>query len=178
LAKALQAAVLLVFTQPLAGLHESFVQTLLSSQLGGGPPTQLPLEHLSAVVQALLSLQKVPSAIAGFEHWPFDGLQVPATWHWSEALQTTGLAPVQVPPWQVSLCVHALPSLQPVPSEAAGFEHWPFAELQVPATWHWSEAVQTTGLAPVQVPPWQVSLWVHALPSLQPVPLAATGFEH
>jgi len=31
--------------------------------------------------------------------------------------------------------------------------------------------VQTTGLAPVQVPLWQVSDWVHRLPSLQAVPL-------
>ena len=37
-----QGAVLLVFTQPVAGLQESAVQTLLSLQSGGGPPAQLP----------------------------------------------------------------------------------------------------------------------------------------
>jgi hypothetical protein len=43
-------------TQPLAGLHESSVQTLPSSQLGGAPPTHAPLEQVSFVVQALPSL--------------------------------------------------------------------------------------------------------------------------
>src|SRR3989441_7020734 len=61
-------------------------------------------------------------------------------------------------------------SLQLVPSGAFGFEHVPVAVLQVPATWHWSSAVQTTGLEPAQVPFWQVSVWVQALPSLQAVP--------
>jgi hypothetical protein len=36
----------------------------------------------------------------------------------------------------VSLCVQALPSLQPVPFGLAGFEHWPVAGLQVPTSWH------------------------------------------
>src|SRR5438876_749096 len=97
-------------------------------------------------------------------------------WHWCGAVQTTGLAPVQVPDWQVSVCVHALPSLQAVSLAAFGFEWTPVEVSHVCATWHWSSAVQTTGLAPVQVPDWQVSVCVHALPSLQAVPLAAFGF--
>jgi len=74
--------------------------------------------------------------------------------------------------------VHALPSLQPVPFAAVGFVHWPVAGSHVPATWHWSDAVQTTGFIPVQTPPWHVSVGVHAFPSLQPVPFAAVGLEH
>jgi len=66
--------------------------------------------------------------------------------------------------------VHAFASLQPVPSAAVGFEHWPVAESHVPATWHWSDAVQVTGLAPLHVPLWQVSVCVQASPSLQLVP--------
>jgi hypothetical protein len=50
-------SVLFVWAQPDAGLHESSVQTLPSSQFGGGPPTQVPLEHVSFVVQALPSSQ-------------------------------------------------------------------------------------------------------------------------
>ena len=61
---------------------------------------------------------------------------MPATWHWSLAVQTTGFAPVQVPAWQVVVCVQALPSLQAVPLGAFGFEQTPVAGLQVPATWH------------------------------------------
>src|SRR5207244_3011941 len=45
------------FTQPVAGSHESVVPTLPSTQLGGGPPTQTPPAQVSAVVQALPSLQ-------------------------------------------------------------------------------------------------------------------------
>src|SRR2546428_9657760 len=88
-----------------------------------------------------------------------------------------GLVPVQVPLWQVSVCVQASPSLHAVPLLAFGLEHWPVAVLQVPATWHWSEAVQTTGLEPVQVPLWQVSVCVQALPSLHAVPLVSFGLE-
>src|SRR5437762_8636992 len=78
--------------------------------------------------------------------------------------------PVQVPFWQVSVCVQALPSLHAVPLPAFGLEHRPVAVSQVPATWHWSSALQTTGLEPVQVPFWQVSVWVQASPSLQAAP--------
>src|SRR5438093_171441 len=105
-------------------------------------------------------------------------LQVPATWHWSCAVQMTGLDPVHVPFSQVSVCVQALSSLQVVRLGFAGFEHCPVAVSQVPATWHWSCAVQTTGLEPVHVPLSQVSLCVQALPSLHAVPLGFAGFEH
>jgi hypothetical protein len=44
------------------------------------------------------------------------------------------LLPLQVPFWQVSVCMQALPSLQLVPLAAAGFEHVPVAVLHVPAT--------------------------------------------
>src|SRR5437870_3741437 len=89
-----------------------------------------------------------------------------------------GFEPVQVPPWQVSVCVQALPSLHAVPLLAFGLEHWPVAVLQVPATWHWSEAVQTTGLEPVQVPLWQVSVWVSAVRCVRAVLLQGLGLEH
>ena len=41
----------------------------------------------------------------------------------------------------------------------------------LPDTWHWSRAEQVTGLLPWHVPLEQVSVWVQALPSLQPAPL-------
>src|SRR5437773_1179938 len=71
-----QAAVLGLLTQlPVPGSQLSSVQTLPSSQFGGGPPTQLPF------LQASPSLQAVPLAFAGFEHVPVAGSQVPAVWH-------------------------------------------------------------------------------------------------
>ena len=120
----------------------------------------------------------VPSAFAGLEHVPVAGSQVPASWHWSLAVHTTGFEPVHVPLWQVSVWVQALPSLQAVPFGLAGLEQVPFAGLHVPASWHWSDAVHITGFDPMQMPVWQVSVCVQALPSLQLAPSALSGFEH
>ena len=41
---------------------------------------------------------------------------------------------MQVPAWQVSLVVQALPSLHAVPFAAVGFEHTPLVGSHVPAT--------------------------------------------
>src|SRR5438094_592147 len=144
----------------------------------GFDPVQVPDWQVSVCVHALPSLQAVPLAAFGFEQTPVEVLQVPATWHWWSAVQTTGFEPMQVPDWQVSVCVHVLPSLLVVQLAASGFEPPPVHVVLALATWHWSSAVQTTGFAPVQVSDWQVSVCVHALPSLQAVPLAAFGFEH
>src|SRR5438093_419631 len=103
-------------------------------------------------------------------------LQVSTPLQTLSSLQATGV-PLQLPSLQVSIGVQALPSLHAVPSTLAGLEHAPFAGSQVPAVWHWSEAEQVTGLEPVQVPLWQVSLCVQALPSSHAVPLAAAGLE-
>jgi hypothetical protein len=133
---------------------------------------------VSVCVQALPSLQADPSAFSGFEHAPVAVSQAPASWHWSEGLQITGFAPVHAPAWHVSSCVQALPSSQADPSAFAGFEHAPVAESQTPTSWHGSEAAQTTGFDPVQVPAWHVSVCVQALPSLQAAPSAFAGVEH
>jgi hypothetical protein len=93
------------------------------------------------------------------------------------AVHTVAAPALHAPLWQVSLWVQALPSLHAVPSAEAGFEHWPVAGSQVPATWHASDAAQATGFAPEHAPAWQLSVWVQALPSLQPVPFAAVGLE-
>jgi hypothetical protein len=159
---------------PVLVLHVPAVwQVAGDPQLTGFDPVQVPLWHVSVRVQALPSLQLVPLlALVAAEQVPVDGLQVPATLQ-VPAVQVTGFDPVQVPPWQVSVCVHMLPSLQIVPLVAfVGVEQTPVVGLHVPATWQVG-AVQVTGLDPVQVPLWQVSVCVQALPSLQIVPLVA-----
>src|SRR5207245_2456486 len=133
--------------------------------------------QVSVPVQALPSLQVAPSGFAGLEHVPVAGLQVPATWHWSAAAQTTGLVPVHTPARQVSVRVQALPSSQAAPSAFAGLEHVPVAGSHEPAAWHWSAAAQTMGFVPVHVPAWQVSVRVQALPSLQEAPAGLGGVE-
>src|SRR2546429_687152 len=128
--------------------------------------------HWSSYVPVLPSSHVVPSGLAGLEQLPVAGSHVPASWHWSSAVHTTELPPVQVPAWQVSVCVQASPSLHAVPSALAGFEQRPPAGSQTPATWHWFWAVQTTGLPPVQAPAWQVSVRGQAVPSPQLVPVS------
>jgi hypothetical protein len=51
----LHGSVLLACTQPLAGLQESSVQALRSSQFGAEPPVQVPSEQASPTVHALPS---------------------------------------------------------------------------------------------------------------------------
>jgi len=48
-------------------------------------------------VQALLSVQLVPLAAAGFEQVPETVSQVPATWHESKAVQVLVVPPEQRP---------------------------------------------------------------------------------
>src|SRR5438132_962729 len=102
----------------------------------GFVPTQAPAWQVSVWVQASPSVHALPFGLAGVEQTPLAGSQTPATWHWSGAAQTTGIAPTQAPAWQESLCVQASPSLQAVPFGLAGLEQVPVAGSQVPATWH------------------------------------------
>ena len=164
---------------PVVGLHvpARWQESAAGGQTTGVPATQDPLWQTSPLVQELLSLQATPFGAAGFEQVPSVGLQAPAWWHWSEAAQTLGEPPVQAPAWQVSTVVQALPSLQVVPFAAVGFEHAPVLLLQVPGVWQTSGALQRTGVPMVQMPPTQMSLWVHALLSLQVTPSGEFGFE-
>jgi hypothetical protein len=127
-----QAFVLFVKTQPVAGLHVSVVQTLLSSQTTGEAPAQLPPPHTSLVVQAFPSSQ---AFVLFVKTQPVAGLQVSVV-HALVSLQTTTAPPLHAPPPHVSLCVHASPSVHAVPSFAFGFEQTPVAGAQTPATWH------------------------------------------
>src|SRR5437867_2028532 len=104
----LQGAVLFACTQPLAGLQESSVQTLPSSQFGGGPPAQLPVAQASFVVQALPSLQ---GAVLFAWTQPLAGLQESFV-QTLPSSQFGGGPPAQLPAAQASFVVQALPSLQ------------------------------------------------------------------
>jgi hypothetical protein len=126
----------------------------------------------------LPSLQLAPLALGGFDaHMPVVLSHVPWTWHWSGVGQTRGLVPVHTPDKQLSICVHALPSLQREPLALDRFgAQVPVVVLHVPWMWHWSAAGQMTGMAPVHTPAWQLSIWVHPLPSLHAEPLSFGGF--
>jgi hypothetical protein len=104
-----------------------------TAQITGSAPMHVPAVHRSLRVQALPSSQVVPFAAGGLLHRPVAGLQAPAAWHWSLAVQVTELLPTQAPAWQESDWVQALPSLQAEPSAAGGLLHRPVAGLQTPA---------------------------------------------
>jgi hypothetical protein len=104
-----------VEAQPVAGSQVFAVHSLLSLQLVGAPPAQAPDWQESPDVQASPSLQVEPFGFAGLLHMPVAGLHVPALLQLPAATQITGFAPAHAPPWQVSVCVHASPSLHTVP---------------------------------------------------------------
>ena len=76
---------------------------------------QRPFQQLSCSVQALPSSHVDPSCLTGFVQVPVFGSQTPASWHWSDAVQVTGV-PAHCPAWQTSPWVHLSPSLHVVPS--------------------------------------------------------------
>jgi hypothetical protein len=88
------------------------------------------------VVQTLCVLHEVPSGRLGLLHAPVAGLHVPAEWHWSLAMQTTGALPMHAPAWHVSEVVHALPSSHVVPSALFGLVQVPIIGSHIPAAWH------------------------------------------
>ena len=84
------------------------------------------------------------------------GLQDPASWQASAPAHWTGLVPMQVPLWQVSSCVHALPSLQAVPAMAGTLTQVPVAASQVPVQHGSTEPPQPVVAPPaLQLPPAQ-----------------------
>jgi hypothetical protein len=103
-----------VLMQPIWTSHESVVQGLLSSQFLGAP-AQTPLMHTSLIVQMSPSSQPAPFCLSGLVQTPVVVLQVPATWHWSNAGQTTAVPLTHAPAWHASPIVQASPSSHVVP---------------------------------------------------------------
>jgi hypothetical protein len=103
-----QPAVLFVKTQPVAGLHESSVQTLLSLQTIAVPLHEPP-PHVSPLVQAFPSSQ---ATVLFVKTQPVAGLHVSVV-HTLLSLQFSVPVPDwQLPPPQVSPIVQAFPSSQ------------------------------------------------------------------
>jgi hypothetical protein len=138
-------------------------------------PVQAPAWQLSLAVQALASLQAVPSGLAKAAQ-PVAGSHTPAVWH-ELAAQITGGPPLQAPPWHVSVEVQALPSSHAVPfGFGVAAEHTPDCGLHTPAAKHGIPgAGQTTGFEPAHTPAAHVSVWVQPLPSLHIVPSGFAG---
>jgi len=118
----------------------------------GVPVRQVPVAlQTSEPLQTFPSEQLVPVATATCVT-PVWGLQ-PSVVHGLASSVATGLPTVHVPDWQVSSAVHALPSLHELPFAFTGLEQRPLEPLHEPTSWHWSDAMHTTGFAPVHAPP-------------------------
>jgi hypothetical protein len=84
----------------------------------------------------------------------------------------------QVPAWHESPLEQVFPSSHEVPSGLVPLEQRPVVGLHVPAIWQvLAGGGQTTGAPGVQTPAWHESAVVHALLSVQAVPLVTGGFE-
>jgi hypothetical protein len=70
---------------------------------------------------------------------------------------------VQTPAWQLDVAVHASLSLHDAPFTFGGLEQAPVSAPHAPASWHWSEAEQLIGLAPVHFWFWQLDVPEQAL---------------
>jgi len=103
-----QDAALNVWTQPVAGSHESSVHGFPSSQSSGGPGAQAPPAHASPTVHASPSSQ---SAVLGALTQPLAGSHESSV-HGFPSSQSRDPAPTHAPPAQVSVIVHAFWSSQ------------------------------------------------------------------
>src|SRR2546421_315228 len=125
----------------------------------GFAPSHAPSRQVSVCVHASPSSQTTPSGLAGSEQIPVSESQGPASWHWSSAVQVTGFAPLHAPPWHVSVCVQALPSVQGVPFDLGCGTHWSVVSLQTP-TLHWLPALEQSRGVPWHAPPPHTSFTV------------------
>jgi len=154
-----QGAVLLVKTQPVAGLQLSLVQALSSLHTTVAPPWQVPPPQVSPEVQAFPSSQ---GAVLLLKTHPVAGLQLSVVQALS-SLHVTVAPPWQVPPPQVSPEVQAFPSSQ---GAVLLLKTHPVAGLQLSLVQALS-SLHTTVAPPWQVPPPQLSPEVQAFPSSQ-----------
>jgi hypothetical protein len=143
--------------QPVAGLQESPVHTLLSLQSVGPPGPQLPPLQVSPVVQALPSEH---GAVLLTYSQPVCGLQLSSV-QTLPSLQFGAGPPTQAPPLQASAVVQAFPSLH---GSLLFTCVQPLAGLQ-PSSVHPLLSLQLSAVPPTQPPALQVSLVVQALPS-------------
>src|SRR5207249_1024255 len=158
-------AVLGACTQPVAGSHESMVQTFPSSQLRAGPPVHRPFEQASPVVHALPSLQ---ARVFGACMHPTAGSQESVVHTFPSSQGAVFGVWTQPLPESQESSVQGLPSSQ---SSDGPPTHTPAAQVsavvQALPSWHGFALKPTTWHVPV---PLQVPSSVQTLASLQAQP--------
>jgi hypothetical protein len=116
--------------------------------VGGVPALQVPDWQVSAPLHALLSEHDVPLATAVFTQ-PVAGLQESVV-HGFPSLQFGAVPAVQLPDWQVSSPLQALPSEHEAPL-ATGVTWQPVTALHVSVVQGF-ESLQLSAVPAVQVP--------------------------
>ncbi len=167
-----QAAVLGLWTQPWSVLHRSSVQTFWSSQLtAGGGAEQAPARQVAGACQPVTghepAEQAVPSTTVACVQ-PVDALH-PSVVHGLPSSQLGPPVPLQTAFTQLSSFVQLFPSSQVA---ATGRLTHPVCATQLSAVQGLPSA-QLTVVPGTQTPSEQVSLAVHALPSLHGATLLA-----
>src|SRR3990170_402184 len=102
------SSVTLVYAHPVAGAQESSVHMFPSAQLGATPPTQVPPEQVSFVVQAFPSLH---GAVLLVFTQPVTGLQASSVQGLPSSQFRRG-PPEHAPSAHRSFVVHTFPSSQ------------------------------------------------------------------
>jgi hypothetical protein len=120
-------------------------------------------------LQTFVSAHGVP-LVTGVELQPVSGLHVSVV-HAFESLQLSAVPAVQVPLWQTSAPLQALPSVHDVPLATAEFTQ-PVVALHESVVQGFA-SLQEIALPAVQVPLWQVSAPLQRFPSRQGVPFGA-----
>jgi hypothetical protein len=162
-----------VVVHPVAGLHESVVQGLPSSQLGAVPAVQTPAWQVSAPSQASPSLHEVPLS-TGVCVQP-NTVSQPSVVQGLLSLQLSGVPVVHTPLWQVSPPLQTFVSLHDVPLSTGVFTQ-PEEVLQESVV-QTLPSLQLRAVPAVHVPLWQVSSPLQGLLSAQVVPLVTAGLE-
>lgn len=96
---------------PVVSTHWLVEQTVAKREQSSGVPRQVPLWHVSLMVQRTPSLQMAPFAFGCVAHWPVVASQLATTQEVGSTGQAFG-TPRHVPATQRSLSLHPFPSSQ------------------------------------------------------------------
>jgi len=155
-----------VAVHPVAGLQPSVVQGLPSLQTSGVPALHVPLRQVSSPLHTVPSAHDEPFATGVFTQ-PVAGAQLSAV-QTLLSLQLSAVPAVQVPVWQVSAPLQALPSGHAVPLATAVWVQ-PVVALQ-PSVVQALLSLQLSAVPAVHTPLRQVSSPLQTVLSAQDEP--------
>jgi hypothetical protein len=142
---------------PEVGSHEPAAWHSSSGVQTVAVPPQLPDVHVSPLVQASPSSQKVPSPTGCASQLSLVSLQTPSLQASLEPEQSTAVPALHTPDWHVSAPLQYVPSSQGVPLLAGCASQLSLVSLQTPVTHVPSRPEQSTAVPALHTPDWHVS---------------------